>query len=397
MHRVMGKLGFIAATLGLLVASAGSQAFAEQGTLQIWINSDKGYNGLQKVGDEFGKKNGVKVVVEHPQDAPSKFQTQAAAAQGPDVFIWAHDRAGEWQVGGLLTEVKPSAKFKRQFVNTGWDAFTIGGKVWGYPISVEAVGLVCNKDVVKAPPRSFEAFIPLHKKLAKKGKKALMWDYNNTYFTWPLLAAGGGYPFKRKPNGSYDESNIGVANKGALAGLRMVVRLIDEGVMPKGAKYADMESAMVKGELGCMINGPWSWDNLRKNKINFGVYPIPTVAGKKSRAFVGVQGAMINAASKNKELAVEFIENYMLTKQGLQTINDDVPLGVPAHKAFYKTLAKDALIRATMANAKAGLPMPNTPAMGRFWSAMASALENATNGRQKPKDALAGALKRIQK
>jgi maltose/maltodextrin transport system substrate-binding protein len=45
---------------------------AEPGKLLVWINGDKGYNGLQKIGDEFAKKTGVQVVVEHPEDAPGE-------------------------------------------------------------------------------------------------------------------------------------------------------------------------------------------------------------------------------------------------------------------------------------------------------------------------------------
>ena len=39
--------------------------------------------------------------------------------------------------------------------------------------------------------------------------------------------------------------------------------------------------------------------------------------------------------------------------------------------------------------------MPNNPEMGRFWSSMASALQNMTEGRQAPKEALDSAAKRI--
>jgi hypothetical protein len=28
--------------------------------------------------------------------------------------------------------------------------------------------------------------------------------YTNTYFTWPLLGAGGGFPFEVKGDGRYD-------------------------------------------------------------------------------------------------------------------------------------------------------------------------------------------------
>ena len=160
--------------------------------LLVWINGDKGYNGLQKIGDEFAKKTGVQVTVEHPEDAPGKFQQAAAAGKGPDIWIWPHDRIGEWIAGGLLQPLTPSKKVRDDIDPLAWKAFNVGGKTWGYPISIEAVSLVYNKALVKTPPKSFEEVMALDKQLAKDGKKAILWDYTNTYFTWPLLAANGG-------------------------------------------------------------------------------------------------------------------------------------------------------------------------------------------------------------
>jgi maltose/maltodextrin transport system substrate-binding protein len=105
---------------------------------------------------------------------------------------------------------------------------------------------------------------------------------------------------------------------------------------------------------------------------------------------------MINRASTNKQIAVEFIENYMLTADGLKTMDTDVSLGVTPHKEFYKTRAADPLIAATMQNVKTGVLMPSLPQMGKFWAAMESALGNISQGRQKPKDALDAAAARIK-
>ena len=119
---------------------------------------------------------------------------------------------------------------------------------------------------------------------------------------------------------------------------------------------------MAQGKIAMMINGPWSWDNLKKSNINFGVAKIPTVAGKKAAPFVGVLGAMISKASPNRDIAVEFIENHMLSVQGLKTINDDVPLGTPASKALFAVLKSDANIQATMARVPGiGTPMMSAP------------------------------------
>ena len=92
------------AVAGALLASSIAQA-AEPLKLLVWINPDKGYNGLQKIGDLYAKDTGVQVLVQHPDDAPSKFQAAAGAGKGPDIFCWPHDRTGEWAKSGLIVPV----------------------------------------------------------------------------------------------------------------------------------------------------------------------------------------------------------------------------------------------------------------------------------------------------
>jgi maltose/maltodextrin transport system substrate-binding protein len=394
---VMAAVGTLG--VGTAVGSAGlgigvAQA-AEAGTLLIWMNGDKAYKGMAKIGEEFTKQTGIKVVVEHPEDAPNKFQQAAAAGKGPDIWIWPHDRIGGWIDAGLLQPLTPSKEARDAIAPLAWSAFTVGGKTWGYPLSIETVSLIYNKDLVAKPPKTFEEIPALDKKLAASGKKAILWDYTNTYFTWPLLAAGGGYAFELKNDGRYDTSKTGVNNAGAVAGVDALMKLINSGAMPKGARYAEMEAGFNQGKVAMMISGPWAWDNAKKSKINFGVASIPTVAGKAASPFIGVMGAMVSKASPNKDIATEFLEHYALELKGLKTLDADVPLGTPANKALFAELKSDPNIQATMESAQAGKPMPNNPEMGRFWSSMQSALENITQGRQNTKEGLDAAAKRI--
>jgi len=391
-HLVLTPLALAAALGSALVATPA--AAAEPGKLLIWFSTD-GSKGMQKVAEEFTKKTGVPVTVEAPEDGPGKFQQAAAAGKGPDIWIWAHDRIGEWISGGLIQPVSPSKKLQADIDPLALKAFQVGGKTWGYPYSIEAVSLVYNKAIVKTPPKTFEEVMALDKKLSGEGKKAILWDYTNTYFTFPLLAANGGYAFKLKADGTYDPADTGVNNAGAVKGVELLNKLLRDKYMPEGSGYAEMEGAMAQGKVAMMINGPWSWDNLRKAKIDFGVAKIPMVGGKKAVPFVGVKGAMINKASPNKDLAIEFIENYMLTTKGLKTINEAEAIGVPASKAYFAELKSDVNIAATMASAQDGVPMPNNPEMGRFWSAMVSALGNVMEARQTPKEAMDAAAKRI--
>ena len=388
----MIRAAVIAASLLALANAAPAQ---EALRLLVWINGDKGYNGLQKVGDAFTAVSGVKVVVQHPEGAPDKFQAAAGAGKGPDVFCWPHDRAGEWAKSGLIVPVKPGRRIRDEIEESAWKAFTYRGQVWGYPLSIEAIGLIYNKALVKTPPASFEDVITLDKQLSALGKKALLWDYNKSFFSWPMIAGPGGFVFGRTPQGDLDPKLVGVNTPGAVQGVQMLERLVREGVMPKGARYAEMESGFNRGQVAMMISGPWAWDNAKKSRIDFGVAPVPSVGGQPSKPFVGVLGCMISAPSKLKDIAREFIENHLLRVENLKIVSADVPLGTPANKAYFQELSSDPNIRATMDNARAGEPIPNIPETGRFFPAMDAALEAVTNGRQSVKEALDGAAARM--
>lgn len=381
--------------LGLL--AAGVPAAAQTAPkLLVWINGDKAYNGLQKVGDAFERVSGVKVVVEHPVDAPEKFTQAAGAGKGPDVFCWPHDRTGEWAKAGLLSPVQPRKALYDELEPSTWQAFRYQGRYWGYPIAIETTGLIYNKALVGKPPATWDALFALDKDLQQRGKHAVLWDYNKSFFTWPMFAGAGGVIFGRDAQGDFDPRQVAVNNEGALAAGRTLERLIKDGAMPRGARYSEMESSFARGEIAMMVSGPWAWDNARKAGIDIGVAPIPAVIpGKPSKSFVGVLGCMISAPSKNKDIAREFIEQHLMRPASLKVLDADVPIGVPANKAFYAELSVNPLIRASMENARAGEPIPNIPEVGRFWTAMDAALEAITNGLQSPKDALDGAAARM--
>ena len=387
----------VSAVLAALAACAPAPGWAaEPPRLLVWINGDKGYNGLQKVGDAFEKVSGVKVVVQHPEGAPDKFQAAAGAGKGPDIFCWPHDRVGEWAKSGLIVPVQPPRRIRDEIEASTWQAFTWRGKVWGYPLAIEAIGLIYNKALVKTPPATWDEVFALDKALAPQGAKAILWPYAMSFFSWPLLAGPGGFVFGRNAQGEYDPTVVGVNNAGALAGAQLLDRLVREGLMPRGARYSDMEAQFAAGKVAMMISGPWAWDNVKKKRIDFGVASVPALNGKPAKPFVGVLGCMITAPSRVKDIAREFLENHLLRVEGLKTVSADVPLGTPANKAYYTELAGDPNIRATMDNARAGEPIPNIPETGRFFPAMDAALEAISQGRQSPKAALDGAAARMK-
>lgn len=380
---------------GLCIA-LGADAKIVEGQLNIWISADKGYNGLAEVGRRFETETGVKVVVEHPGKLEELFPQVASTGDGPDIIIFAHDRFGGYAQAGLLAEVKPSTEFKAKLADIGWEANKYNGKQIAYPIAIEAISLIYNKDLVATPPKTWEEVEKLDSELKTKGKRAIMWNLQEPYFTWPVISSQGAYAFKITPNG-YDVKDIGVNNEGAQKGLQFVVDLVNKKVINADMDYAVSEAAFNKGNTALTINGPWSWANIEKSGINYGVAVLPTLNGKVSKPFVGVLSAAVNASSPNQDLAKEFIENHLLTDEGLTLINTDAPLGAVALKSYQEKLAQDPRIAATMTNAENGEIMPNIPQMSRFWYSEKAAISNATSGRQSVKSALDEAQAKIEK
>ena len=382
--------------LATLVLSSSAFAKIEEGKLVIWINGDKGYNGLAEVGKKFEKDTGIKVTVEHPDKLEEKYPQVAATGGGPDIIFWAHDRFGGYAQSGLLAEISPDQTFKDKLFPFTWDAVTFNGKLIGYPVAVEALSLIYNKDIIKEAPKTWEEIPALDKELRAKGKSAIMWNLQEPYFTWPIIAADGGYAFKYE-NGKYNIKDTGVNNAGSQAGLQFIIDLVKNKHINADTDYSIAEAAFNKGQTAMTIDGPWAWSNLDKSKINYGVTLLPSFHGKPSKPFVGVLTAGINAASPNKELAKEFLENYLITDEGLAVVNKDKPLGAVALKSYQEQLEKDPRIAATMANSKNGEIMPNIPQMSAFWYAERSAIINAVNGRQTVPQALKDVETRITK
>jgi maltose/maltodextrin transport system substrate-binding protein len=394
--------GYIKKSLCLIfMLFSAVQAFAwTDGELLIWISSNRPFHALSHLGEIFEKEIGAPVKVETQEQIISKFQAAGQSGKGPDILFWANDRIGEWANSGLLKPLHIEEEFKAKYLPMCWDAVTHKQQVWGYPVSFEAVSLIYNKKLVTGKvPTQLSELPAFANELKAQDPKAIviMWDYKTPYFSWPFLASAGGYPFKKTAEG-YDVNDIGVANAGALEGLKAIVQLINTGILPKGSSQSIMSEKMASGQLALMINGPWDWANLRKAGVDFDLAPIPGVNGNPGRPFVGVFAAMINRSSPNVEIAQHFLQEHALTSEGLKALDADTPLGVPALETLCDEMAaRNHLIKVTYENAENGVVMPNIPQMGKFWSSMGAAFEIATNGGATPQVALQDAFKNMQR
>lgn len=391
----MKKISTLVIALFLAIVSLAVHAFSDT-AITVWVPADKGYDGIIAMGKRFQQATGIKVNVRHPDSIEVKFLQIAATRGGPDIIIFAHDRFGEYAQAGLISEITVNNDFKSKFESFTWDALNYKGKYFGYPIATEALSLIYNKDLLSEPMENWEDVFALDKTFVAQNKKAIMWDLKSPYYTWPILAADGGYAFKKTVDG-YDTKDVGVNNKGTRKSMLFVKTLVERAIISEDSNYINAESEFIHGKIAMTLNGPWSWDNLDKSGLNYGLAILPKLNGHPSRPFVGVLSAGINSNSPNTSLAVEFLQSYLLTDTGLRLMNAHVPLGAPALKSFLKELSHDPRVRTTIANARAGEIMPNIPQMMPFWYGLQSAIANVVQQRQSIEDALSTVEERMLK
>lgn len=368
----------------------------ERGELLVWINSDKGFNGLAEVGRRFEQETGIPVTVETPDDLTSQYDHYGYSAKAPDIVIWPHDRFGSWINEGHLTPIEPSKTIRDSIAPFAWQAVSVGERVYGYPIAMEVVSLLYNRELVETPPRTLREVAALDHRLKKQGIDAISWDYRNVYFSWPILAGSGGYSFGAE-GFVYDLSDVGVATEGAIKAVSGIRSMIEQGVLASDADYGSMMEEFKTGDVAMIINGPWAWSELRDAGIDVGIADVPTTTGEPGRPFVGVLAAGISAVSTNQGIARQFLEDYLLTEQGLHAVNNDKPLGAVAHLDVVNTLREDPFIDHTFRSASRGEIMPNIPEMKRFWDLMTHRFSSMLSGEDPVRPTLMEAATRLQR
>src|SRR6516225_4853400 len=127
------------------------------------------------------------------------------------------------------------------------------------------------------------------------------------------------------------------------------------------------------------------------------IFPIAAQVGKGPDIVIwahdkigdGVSVAYLNRSSPNHDLIKEFLEQSLLSEEGLTAMNKAKPIGIPALISLYQEMAKDnPLLQALKVSVDHGQVMPNIPQMGRFFSSLGPALEIAVNGQLSPEAAL---------
>ncbi len=369
-----------------------------EGTLTIWADAVK-LPAFESIAKKFEDKYGVPVRVQVMGfgDIRNNLQLGGPVGQGPDIIVGAHDWIGQLYGNGLISPIDLSPEVIAKFDPVAIKAFTYDGKLVGLPYLTEAVAVYYNTDMIKEVPATWADTIALGEQLVKDGKatNGLAIPKGDPYHHEALLTGFGGYIFGRDDAGNYNPNDVGIDSPGAIKALEELDRLVKAGDFSDAVDYGAAQTLFQDGKLAMWVTGPWALNGIRESSVkdHYAVAPLPKMDGTP-RPFVGAQGFMVNAFSKNALLAQSFLTEFVATDELMQALYEAVPF-VPAWLPLAATITDKDLkdFGASVAN---GDPMPAIPQMASVWTAWGNAITLIYQQKEEPAKAAQDAAAAIR-
>lgn len=369
---------------------------SEEGKLLIWADENR-IKVLNTVKDQFEVSYGISVEIQEKAfgDIRDNMAVEAPSGEGPDIIVGAHDWLGSLVSNGLISPIELGDK-KDDFYPVALEAFSWGGDVYALPYAIESVGLIYNKDIIPDAPKNFITFETIVKNVTDEEKEmyGFIMPQPDPYHTFPFMSATGGYVFGSE-DGVLNPLDVGLNNEGAVLGLQKLDKLYEEGYVPF-VDYQTMTSLFTNGQVGMMLTGPWALPALAEAGIDYGFTQLPHIEGQAPKPFVGVQGFMISAFSKNKILAQAFLNEFIANKETMLALYEEgsrPPVYIPAANE----VTDNPDMAGVLESAADGTPMPSIPEMASVWEAWSDALELVLTQKQDVKPALDNAVAQIEK
>lgn len=375
------RLLFLALVACILVAAPARAAKADGPRKVVLWHAYRGaeQSALDTIVARFRKEH-PEVVVEVlalPFDAyASKLEAAIPHGHGPDVFVDAHERLGDYRDRGLVAPVDdllvPDA-----FDDAARAATTLDGHAYAVPLAQKCLALF-----LRAPTWPEGRDPETLDEVAKPGRSvALAYEAGNAYAHAPLLHAFGGAILTESTGGPRYAFADGPA-EGSLSWIAAAVR---SGAVPEEASGALVTQLFAAGSIAAgsdaAISGPWLAAELPTG-LAYRVVPLPPVSlgGAPARPYLTVEGAMLAPKPRDRAAAHALILALSSTEGAV--VRAKVGRQVVATREAWRDpdLARDPLLSGFARAAAAAVPLPTAPAMRAAWEPTSRAIQKVLRG-----------------
>ncbi len=344
--------------------------------ITAWHDNDEAMmNALADVVNQALSEENITLRFEKKSDVAGQIRLYGTdAANGPDLYLFAHDALGGFAEMGILEPVEnliDPAK-EADLLPMTLEAATYKDVQYLMPVYYETLLFMYNKDLWEGElPSTTEGlydYMTAHTDTAA-GTYALVNQHSTSYNVAPFINGFGGYIIDKDANPGLDTQEM----KDAITYNSKFAALQADG------DYNTVTTLFNEGKAAAIIGGPWLISGINDAGINLGIkslsdFTLPN--GNVMMPYSGVQclGVLKVAAETKKDAITKVLEVLTQPEAGImlaQNFNC-----APANSKAYEDaqVAANEMILAMEKTAQNAVPMPNIPEMGVMWGPAESLL-----------------------
>lgn len=344
--------------------------------ITAWHDNDEAMmNALADVVNQALSEENITLRFEKKSDVAGQIRLYGTdAANGPDLYLFAHDALGGFAEMGILEPVEnliDPAK-EADLLPMTLEAATYKDVQYLMPVYYETLLFMYNKDLWEGElPSTTEGlydYMAAHTDTAA-GTYALVNQHSTSYNVAPFINGFGGYIIDKDANPGLDTQEM----KDAITYNSKFAALQADG------DYNTVTTLFNEGKAAAIIGGPWLISGINDAGINLGIkslsdFTLPN--GNVMMPYSGVQclGVLKVAAETKKDAITKVLEVLTQPEAGImlaQNFNC-----APANSKAYEDaqVAANEMILAMEKTAQNAVPMPNIPEMGVMWGPAESLL-----------------------
>jgi maltose-binding protein MalE len=353
-----------------------TEVTAEPVELKIWHDGNDAIMEViaAKVNDTL-KDEGVSVVFEKKTGLTDQMKLYGTdAANGPDLYFYAHDSLGMFAEMGILapiTDVISTDKMADLLPMT-IEAGTYKDVQYLLPVYFETLLFLYNKDMwtgdIPTTTEDLYNYMVANTD-TNAGTYAVVNQHSTAYNVAPFINGFGGYIINSDANPGLNEQ----ATKDAISYNQKFAQLQADG------DYGTVTTLFNDKKAAAIIGGPWLISDINKAGINLGIkslaeFKLPN--GNGLAPYSGVQGIGVlkYAAESKKDAIAKVLEVLAGAEIGIDLAKQSNC--APANVKSYDDadVAANEMIVAMKTTAETAKPMPNVPQMGVMWGPAESLL-----------------------
>ena len=356
--------------------AGGASASGEAVTITAWHDNDEAMmDALAAVVNEKLAEENITLRFEKKSDVTGQIRLYGTdAANGLDMYLFAHDSLGGFAEMGILEPVGNliSADKEADLLPMTIEAASYKGEQYLMPVYYETLLFMYNKSLWKGevPSTTEELYDYMVENTdANAGTYALVNQHSNSYNVAPFINGFGGYIIDKDGNPGLNIQET----KDAISYNKKFAALQADG------DYNTVTALFNEGNAAAIIGGPWLVSGIKEAGIDLGIkslcdFTLPN--GDVMTPYSGVQclGVLKYAAESKKDAITRVLEVLAEPEAGI-TLAKEFNCA-PANSRAYEDaeVAANEMILAMEKSAQKAVPMSNIPEMSVMWGPAESLL-----------------------